>query len=209
MQSSHSEVRDQTAALIGGAIAGVILAAILSIWFERKLAKPLKELSLAASRIGDGYLETEVRVETKDEFGDLADSFNQMVVGLKERNLVKSTLKRYVAPDVVDYLLENPDAMDKTGERRYLTILFSDLKGFTNLSQRHDPRSIIQLLNTYLGAVSECIGNRSGTLDKYMGDGVMAFFRCPEAPHGSPFMCGTGRSGSCQGPGNHSGRTPG
>lgn len=180
VDSFYDEIQSQTVPLIGGAVAGIILAALLSYWFERRMTRPIDNLSTAARKIGEGDLDHTVTVDSSDELGDLAQSFNQMIEGLKERNLVESTFKRYVSSDVVDYLLENPDAMSRPGERRYISILFSDLQGFTSLAQRTDPREIIHLLNTYLGDVSEAIGHRGGTLDKYMGDGVMAFFGAPK-----------------------------
>jgi len=102
-----------------------------------------------------------------------------MTEGLRERDQIKSTFKRYVAPDVVEYLLTNPEANSPGGQRRRLTMLFSDLAGFTSISEAREPEEVVSLLNRYLGRVSEALVDRGGTLDKYMGDGVMAFFGAP------------------------------
>ncbi len=167
----------QVMALFGSLL--MVFALVVSILVAQRISRPVVALKEAADQVAAGDLGVQVRVQSRDEIGHLADSFNRMTEGLRERDRIKSTFKRYLAPDVVDYLLANPEAQSPGGERRRLTMLFSDLAGFTTFSEAHSPEQVVSVLNEYLGLVSDHLVARGGTLDKYMGDGVMAFFGAP------------------------------
>jgi PAS domain S-box-containing protein len=85
--------------------------------------------------------------------------------------------ERMVAPAVIDQL--NPDELNLGGTRAYITTLFADIRGFTSLSERCDPETLVSVLNRYLGAATEAILSEQGTIDKFMGDAIMAFFNAP------------------------------
>ena len=85
--------------------------------------------------------------------------------------------ERMVSPVVIDQL--NPDELDLGGTRTYITTLFADIRGFTSLSERCDPETLVSVLNRYLGAATEAILLEVGTIDKFMGDAIMAFFNAP------------------------------
>jgi len=87
----------------------------------------------------------------------------------------------YVSPEVVQALLTQPDSLGLSGERRDITLLFSDVRGFTTISEKLTPERLVELLNKYFDAMTETILSRQGTLDKYIGDAVMAFFNAPIA----------------------------
>ena len=161
------------------AIGLLLFSLIVAFGVSGRMSRPIRELSAAADQVAGGDLDVRVDVSSGDEIGSLGEAFNRMTDGLKERDRIKSTFKRYVAPDVVEYLLENPEANQVGGQRRRLTMLFSDLAGFTSISEAREPEEVVQVLNRYLGMVSENLVKRGGTLDKYMGDGVMAFWGAP------------------------------
>ncbi|GEM_PF-3074451 len=161
------------------AAALLVFALFVAFFLASRISRPIRELSSAADQVADGDLDVKVQIASKDEIGNLGASFNRMTEGLRERDRIKKTFKRYVAPDVVEYLLENPEASEPGGQRRKLTMLFSDLAGFTSISEDREPEEVVSVLNRYLGMVSERLVARGGTLDKYMGDGVMAFFGAP------------------------------
>ena len=85
----------------------------------------------------------------------------------------------YVSPDVVDQLLSQPDSLGLSGEKREVTLLFSDIRGFTGISEKLEPERLVEMLNQYFDAMTETILVRKGTLDKYIGDAIMAIFNAP------------------------------
>jgi PAS domain S-box-containing protein len=85
--------------------------------------------------------------------------------------------ERMVSPVVIDQL--NPDELDLGGTRTYITTLFADIRGYTSLSERCDPETLVSVLNRYLGAAAEAILLEEGTIDKFLGDAIMAFFNAP------------------------------
>jgi adenylate cyclase len=97
----------------------------------------------------------------------------------KDRAFVKSAFSRYVSPAVVDEILSYPDQLGLGGQKKALTVLFSDIRSFTTVSERLDPKDLVAFLNRYLGCMTELVFASSGTLDKYIGDAVMAFWGAP------------------------------
>jgi adenylate cyclase len=97
----------------------------------------------------------------------------------REKRWVKAAFGQYVSPKVLDVLLENPGRLNLIGERREITVFFSDVAGFTTLAERLNPDELVVLLNRYLSAMTEVIFLFDGYLNKYMGDGIMAFWNAP------------------------------
>lgn len=100
---------------------------------------------------------------------------------LEERNkkFVREAFSKYLAPQVVDLVLEDPSRLTVGGERKEITILFSDLRGFTSFSENMDPKTLTQFLNEYLSEMTDIVFEYKGTLDKYIGDAIMAFWGAP------------------------------
>jgi adenylate cyclase len=99
----------------------------------------------------------------------------------EERNKkeLRSTFQKYVSPAIVDEVLKNPKNIELGGRKEDITVLFSDIRGFTTISEKLDPRALSDLLNSYLTPMTDLVFENRGTLDKYMGDAVMAFFGAP------------------------------
>ncbi len=162
-------------ALLGLAVLGASMLA-------RRMTRPIEALDVAARLVAGGDLGAAVPAPAgapRDEIDGLGRSFNTMLEGLRERERVKTTFKKYLAPDVVDYLLAHPEAQELGGTRRELTVMFSDLVHFTSLAEARAPEEVVTILNRYFTRVSERIAARGGTVDKYIGDAVMAFFGAP------------------------------
>ena len=122
-----------------------------------------------------------LKVPSRDEIGVLTESFNTMARSLREKEMIKRAFTRYVAREVVEEILKNPEKLVLSGERREVTVLFCDVRGFTPLSERLSPEEVVSLLNDFYTLMIETTFKHDGTLDKFMGDAVMAIFGAPIA----------------------------
>ncbi|MEN9481873.1 MAG: hypothetical protein RLZZ298_3268 [Pseudomonadota bacterium] len=151
------------ASLLTGFAVILTLALNLALWTSANLVLPLAGsllmiLLLFGVNMSWGYF---VESRTKRQFTEL---FGQ-----------------YVPPELVDEMARDPQAYSMEGRNVELTVLFSDVRGFTNISEGLDPQELSHLMNAYLGAMTEVIRKNRGTLDKYMGDAIMAFWGAPVA----------------------------
>lgn len=97
----------------------------------------------------------------------------------KQRRYLKSAFRQYLSPTVIENLIDNPDLLKLGGERREITAFFSDVQGFTSISENLSPEGMTQFLNLYLSEMSDIILNHGGTIDKYEGDAIIAFWNAP------------------------------
>jgi len=97
----------------------------------------------------------------------------------KEKRWLKKTFGQYLSPAVINEIMKNPDALSLGGKRLEMTVLFSDIRGFTTISEASTPEEIVALLNEYLTKMTEIVFKYEGTLDKFIGDAVMAFWNAP------------------------------
>lgn len=155
---------------LGGAVG---LAALLS--------RPIFRLVQATGAIAAGNFNVEVPVASRDELGVLTDSFNRMARSLREKEMIKRAFTRYVAREVVEEILKDPENLVLSGERRQVTVLFCDVRGFTPMSERLAPEEVVLLLNDFYTLMIETTFKYDGTLDKFLGDAVMAVFGAPMA----------------------------
>ncbi|HMM46565.1 MAG TPA: adenylate/guanylate cyclase domain-containing protein [Thiobacillaceae bacterium] len=176
-QAKAEEARATTLNWIVTAIA-TVLGLIFATFVTRSLVDPVKRLLGGTRAVEDGNLEVEIEVRTHDELATLASSFNHMVVGLRERERIRETFGQYVDPRIVKNLLENRIAADR-GERRTMTVFFSDLEGFTRMCEGLTPDAVVRFLNRYFAMMAEVVRTRHGIVDKYIGDSVMAFWGPP------------------------------
>lgn len=110
----------------------------------------------------------------------LAQIFYQYFLESKEKRFIRQTFKYYLAPEVVEEILKNPEKIKLGGERKEITILFSDIRGFTSLSEKSSPEEAVRILNEYFTAMGEIINKNQGVLDKFIGDAIMAFWGAPQ-----------------------------
>jgi class 3 adenylate cyclase len=167
-----------TALSVGLFTIGLVLFAFLST----RMLQPLKTLTAAAGEVAHGNLDVTLpRTRGSDEVGRLARSFAGMLEGLRQRDFIRDTFGRYISKEVVDTLLGSPDGLKLGGDRREITLLVADLRGFTSLAGRLTPEEVIGILNRYLARVVEILARYRATVDEFQGDGILAFFGAPLA----------------------------
>ena len=118
----------------------VLIAIPAALIISKKTSQPLVELHTAVARVGAGDFDTPMPVRGDDEFGQVALAVNAMAVRLKERDKVKSTFAHYVSHQVMDSILKSGSALQLTGDRRRITVLFCDIRGFSTMSEKLPPR---------------------------------------------------------------------
>lgn len=97
----------------------------------------------------------------------------------RENRFVQKAFGKYVNKDLLDELVASPKQLDLAGEQKLMTVLFSDIRGFTSMSEKLPPRKLVDILNKYLDEMSQVILQNNGTIDKFIGDAVMAFWNAP------------------------------
>lgn len=161
----------------------LVLAALLGLGVAaavtRGLVRPVRRLLAGAAAVEGGALDTVVPVTSRDEIGGLTRAFNAMVGELRAKAQIRETFGKYIDPRIVAGLIDRPDLTDPKGARREMTILFCDMQGFTAFSEGMTPPTLVAVLNRYLAVLSEAVRRNGGIVDKYVGDGVMAFWGPP------------------------------
>ena len=147
-----------------------LVARVLSEYVE----EPLLALTAAAEKVQEGDLSADSPVEGEDEIGRLSREFNEMLRGLRERERIKQVFGQYVTNQVSEKILRGEVNVD--GERRRATVLFSDIRGFTAMSEKMEPSEVVAFLNDYFTEMVEAVFEEQGFLDKFIGDGLMAVF---------------------------------
>jgi len=169
----------QTTVLV--AAGGLILLLVVSVLVARSIARPLRSMAAATEKVAHGDLDIDLtNIRTTDEVGRLAQSFMRMTEGLRERDRIRDTFGRYLTREVVNRLLESKDGLRLGGENREITMIMSDLRGFTALTSNMPPQQVLAFLNRYLGKMVEILIDYQGTIDEIIGDGILAFFGAPE-----------------------------
>ncbi|MBF0280217.1 MAG: HAMP domain-containing protein [SAR324 cluster bacterium] len=154
-------------------VGGIIFAILIS----RGVVRAVNILTKGAEDVANGNLDVVLPITSQDELGDLARTFNKMTSGLKEKEHITNTFKKYVSSSVVDEVLKSD--VELGGEKKEVTIYFSDLADFTSISEVLTPEELISFLNEYLSQMTRILEEHSGIVDKYIGDAIMAFWGAP------------------------------
>ena len=177
--SSLRDSKRKVLVIAGSAVLLDMLGVILIVGW---MLRPLPVLARTARQVGEGRLDMQVSFDMKDEIGQLAQAFNQMILSLREKEMIRSTFGRYMSKEVVDGFLNGKVSMELGGgELKEMTVLMSDIRGFTEFSEKLPPQEVVNLLNRYFTEMVQAIGENSGTVDKFIGDAVLAVFGWPVA----------------------------
>jgi adenylate cyclase len=151
------------------------------IFVSARIVHALRRLAEGTAAVQAGHFAVTVPVETDDEVGQLATAFNRMVEEIRTREKIKDAFGKFVDPRIVANLITTASGIDRA-ERQVATVFFSDIAGFTSMSEQLTASAIVNMLNHYFTAVTAPIRDTHGIVDKYMGDGLMAFWAAPFSP---------------------------
>jgi adenylate cyclase len=157
------------------AALGITVAAAVTLGMVR----PVRRLLLGTAAVERGALDTVIPITSRDEIGRLTQSFNSMVGELRVKARIRDTFGKYVDPRIVAGLIDRPELTDAKGSRREMTIFFCDMKEFTAFSEGMTPAALVTVMNRYMTMMSEPVRHNNGIIDKYIGDGIMAFWGPP------------------------------
>ena len=171
------------------------LAAALGLLFAMLVSggitRPVRLLLEGTRDVEAGHLDRPINVITADEIGQLSAAFNRMIEQLRHKERIRETFGRYIDPRVVETLIDQPKLAAIEGQRRVMTVMFCDMKGFTTLSAGMTPQGLVKVVNRYLSTMSEPMRRHRGVIDKYIGDAIMAYWGPPfvEEAEEAQFAC--------------------
>lgn len=145
----------------------------------RSVRGPLGLITNATTEIASGRLGTRVAITRRDEFGVVGRHLDQMAAGLGEREFIRATFGRFVSEDVARQVLSSREGGALGGEERIVTVVFTDLAGYSSLSEKMAPAEVVQMLNTYFGLMGEIIEQHHGCIIEFVGDGMFCVFGAP------------------------------
>ncbi|MGM0677437.1 adenylate/guanylate cyclase domain-containing protein [Ectothiorhodospira marina] len=168
--------RTTTQAIILTTVFMSVLGGAAAFIMGQRLSRPVHRLVEATRAIGDGDYRYRLPDGRRDEIGHLMSAFNRMAQGLLEKSQVEGALSRYVSAGVAREIMSNLDRVSLGGRQVEASVMFADIAGFTRLSETMDPDQVARLLNEYFTHISHIARQHQGSIDKFMGDGVMVVF---------------------------------
>ncbi len=175
LESTSKITRTQVFILVA---IGLLLVLGVGITLANQITQPLLRIVRASSEVARGNLEVKVEPRGNDEIAVLAHSFNSMVAGLQEGSMYRDLLGRTVSPEVREQLRQTFTSgnLRLEGQEAVATVLMTDIRGFTNLSEKADPATVFQWLNEYFSDLVPLITANNGVVNKFDGDALLVFF---------------------------------
>jgi class 3 adenylate cyclase len=160
------------------AINAVVSVAIIAL-LSTRVHRSMHTFLIQMRRVQDGDLSGAWRPDSTDEFLDLGYGFNQMLAGLRDRETIKDTFGRFVSQAVAAAVLSGH--LPLNGERREVSILFQDIRGFTSMAEQMAPEALVEVMNQFFTEMVAAVEAEGGVVKQFLGDGVMALFGAPVA----------------------------
>lgn len=167
-------------------VAAAVLALLVALALARRVTGPIATLAAFARRLAGHRFDGRVEVRANDEFGELADAMNTAVADLREREqrlreeaAIRGDLGRYLPGELVEQIVAREHDIRLGGERAEISVLFADVCGFTPLSEHLPPEEVVTVLNELFTIMTDIVFRHRGTVDKFIGDCVMAFWGAP------------------------------
>ncbi len=179
LEKMQAQERNLIACLSALAVAALAGALLLSFLLAHNLSIPIRELSRATDEVREGNYNVRVRPRSGDELGRLAESFNQMTEGIALKEKYRTTLGMVADKSVAEELMQGRAALG--GEIRQVSVLFCDIRKFTEKTQGLDPSELVTRVNDHMTALTRVVHERKGVVDKFVGDQIMALFGVPKA----------------------------
>jgi len=153
------------------------LGALLTYLLAGQITTPLTELANVAGQMANGNFSIRVAPKSRDEIGQLATAFNEMATGLQEREWLKDMFGRFVSQEVAAAIRDGQVILE--GESRLVSVLFCDIREFTDFSERHSPQEVVGLLNQFLPLVVQAAQKNGGMVNKFGGDSTLIIYGAP------------------------------
>lgn len=160
-------------------VISIFLGGCFAYFLSKFVSSSLSILCRTVKIIGEGDFSARSSLRTQDEFNELAIAINHMAKGVEERERLKLCFASYVSKYALDELLKLDQPIVLKGERKKITVLFSDIRQFSTIAEKLPPEKVLQMLNEYFKEMIEIIFQYKGTLDKFIGDGLMVGFGAP------------------------------
>lgn len=172
-------------------ISGLIISfmLVLVFLFSMSITNPIEILSEFTQQIKKGNFTVKAKnqIRSSDELGSLAEAFDEMVMGLKERDKVKTLFSKFHGSSVAEEMLEMEVGVK--GSNKEVTVFFSDVRGFTAFSEGHTPEEVVMMLNEYFAIMVSIINKNHGIVDKFIGDAIMAVWGAPKSTGDDNYWC--------------------
>ncbi|MEW6530933.1 MAG: adenylate/guanylate cyclase domain-containing protein [Thermodesulfobacteriota bacterium] len=164
-----------------GGVAVLVIILVLIRLTTRSVASSISDISAVAGKVREGNYDVELPKKRSDEIGVLMRNFNEMIGGLRQRDLIQQTFGRYVDKQIAEELMRRPEALRMGGEKKTVTIMMADMRNFTAAAEKLKPEQVIKVLNRYFGRMIDVIERYQGIIVDFYGDSILTFFDGMEA----------------------------
>ena len=175
----YSTLDEIGSTMIAPLVVTVVLAVILAAILGRSVTRPLESLRSQIERIGAGDFNVQIPAGMSGEFKGMAAAIAAMATGLRERDTIKRAFSGYISRQVLETIMEKGEIPAIKGERRRITVLFADIRGFTAIAEGMTPEAVVEMLREFFDRMVEILMRHKGTIDKFLGDGMMVIFGAP------------------------------